>query len=83
MDRSLRGSELPAQPPASRVSWALPSAFFFLEYVHPALSNIPSAPLHLAFRSPACGDAQVPSKCRGLEENPEPGCSKQPAPFAT
>lgn len=68
------------QPP--RCHSALSSGAFFLECGHPASSKIPSASLSPGLPQPRVGAAQVLSKCGGHEENPGPGCSKQPAPFS-
>lgn len=66
------------QPPGCHA--ALPSAFFFSECVHPALSNIPSAPLHLAFRSPACEMPRCRANAAGTKKTRSPAARSNPPP---
>jgi hypothetical protein len=83
MDRSLRGGELPAQPPASPVSCGSLQRLLLPGVCAPGPLQYPFCSTSPGLPQPRVRDAQVLRKCCEHEENPEPGCSKQPAPFAT
>lgn len=66
------------QPP--RCHSALSSSFF-PGMCTPSLRQDPLCLTSPGLLQPRVGASQVLSKCCGHEENPGPGCSKQPAPF--
>lgn len=57
------------------------SSSFFPGMCTPSLRQDPLCLTSPGLLQPRVGASQVLSKCCGHEENPGPGCSKQPAPF--